>query len=66
MRLRNKGVNNPEYPKDSVSDLDPVGMTSSAPPLTKHGSEGYPEGEDGAITPQVATQTISSSQPHLK
>jgi len=38
-----------------VSDLeyknDPIDMTSSALPLTKHNSKGYSKGENKAITP---------------
>jgi hypothetical protein len=55
---RERPADDLEYPEDSVSDLeyenDPAGMTSSAPPLTDHGSEGYSEGEAGAVTPQGA------------
>jgi hypothetical protein len=51
--------------KDPSSDLENEGMTSSAPPLTEHGSEGYTEGEDGAITPQGAGTTALNLGPNI-
>jgi hypothetical protein len=56
-----------EYPGDSVSDPEYednlVGMTSGAPPLTDHCSEGYSEGDGGAITPQGARTAALNLSP---
>ena len=40
-----------KYLKNPSLNLKYKGITSSAPPLTKHGSKGYTKGEDGAIMP---------------
>ena len=54
-RGRGRLIDNLEYPKDLSSDLEdkdnPVGITSSAPPLTNYSSKGYSKGEARAITP---------------
>jgi len=48
-------VDNLEYPKDLVLDLEYennlTDITFSAPPLTDYGSKGYSKGEAGAVTP---------------
>ena len=58
-----------EYPEDSVSNPEyesyPVRMTSSAPPLTDHGSKGYSKSEGGAITPQDAGTAALNHSPNI-
>ena len=53
--MRKRPVDNLEYPKDLVLDLEyknnPTGITSSAPLLTNYSSKGYSKGKTGAITP---------------
>jgi hypothetical protein len=68
-RGRGRLADDLEYPEDPSSDLededDPVGMTSSAHPLTEHGSEGYTKGEDAAVTPQGAGTTALNLGPDI-
>lgn len=68
-RGRGRLADDLEYPEDPSSDLededDPVGITSSAHPLTEHGSEGYTEGEGGAVTPQGAGTTALNLGPNI-
>ena len=58
-----------EYPEGLVSDPEcednPVDRTSSAPPLTDHGSEGCSENGNGATTPQNTRTTASDLGPNI-